>query len=109
MHLYEKSRGNNRGLVIAGLVFLLLALLFVLTTALSARQNAARETEVLDRALRRAIVTCYAVEGRYPPSLDYIDENYGVSVDETRYVVFYDAFAANVMPTVRVTRIGGGA
>ena len=109
MHLYEKSRGNNRGLVIAGLVFLLLALLFVLTTALSARQNAARETEVLDRALRRAIVTCYAVEGRYPPSLDYIDENYGVSVDETRYVVFYDAFAANVMPTVRVTRIGGGS
>ena len=109
MHLYEKSRGEHRGLLFAGIGFLLLALLFVLSLSLTARQSAARETEVLNHALSRAIVTCYAVEGRYPPSLDYIDANYGVSVDETRYAVFYDVFAANVMPTVRVTRIGGGA
>ena len=109
MHLYEKNRGGNRGLLFAGIGFLLLTLLFVLSLASTSRQNAARETEVLNNALRRAIVTCYAVEGRYPPSLDYIDENYGVSVDESRYAVFYDAFAANVMPTVRVSRIGGGS
>ncbi len=109
MHLYEKSRGGNRGLLLAGVGFLLLALLFILSVSLTARQSAARETEVLNNALRRAIVTCYAVEGRYPPSLDYIDQNYGVSVDKSRYAVFYDAFAANVMPTVRVTQIGGGS
>jgi hypothetical protein len=109
MHLYEKSRGANRSLVIAGIVFLLLALLFVLSLVTTARQSAAREAEVLDSALRRAIVTCYAVEGRYPPDLDYIGENYGVQVDETQYSVYYDAFAANVMPTLRVTRIGGGS
>ncbi|MPN57219.1 hypothetical protein SDC9_204913 [bioreactor metagenome] len=109
MHLYEKPRGANRGLWITGIVFLLLALLFVLSLTSTAQSSAARESEVLDSALRRAIVTCYAVEGRYPPSLDYIAENYGVLVDETRYSVYYDAFAANVMPTLRVTRIGGGS
>ena len=109
MHLYEKPRGANRGLWISGIVFLLLALLFVVSLTSTAQSSAARESEVLDSALRRAIVTCYAVEGRYPPSLDYIAENYGVLVDETRYSVYYDAFAANVMPTLRVTRIGGGS
>lgn len=109
MHLYEKPRGANRGLWITGIVFLLLALLFVLSLTSTAQSSATRESEVLDSALRRAIVTCYAVEGRYPPSLDYIAENYGVLVDETRYSVYYDAFAANVMPTLRVTRIGGGS
>mgnify|MGYP000877107536 CR=1 FL=1 len=109
MHLYEKPRGANRGLWITGIVFLLLALLFVVSLTSTAQSSAARESEVLDSALRRAIVTCYAVEGRYPPSLDYIAENYGVLVDETRYSVYYDAFAANVMPTLRVTRIGGGS
>jgi len=107
MHLYEKSHSKNRGLLFAGIVFLLLALLFVLSFVTASRQSAARETEVLDGALRRAVVTCYAVEGKYPPSLDYICRNYGVSVDETRYSVYYDVFAANVMPTLRVTRIGG--
>ena len=88
MHLYEKSRGANRGLWITGIVFLLLALLFVLSLTSTAQSSATRESEVLDSALRRAIVTCYAVEGRYPPSLDYIAENYGVLVDETRYSVY---------------------
>lgn len=109
MHLYEKSRNKNRGLLIAGVVFLFLVILFVFALRATAQRSAIRETEVLDGALRRAIVTCYAVEGRYPPSLDYIDRNYGVSVDQTRYAVFYDVFAANVMPTVRITRIGGGS
>jgi len=109
MHLYERSRAKNRGLLFAGIVFLLLVLLFVLSFLAASRQSAERETAVLDDALRRAIVTCYAVEGKYPPSLDYICENYGVSVDEARYSVYYDVFAANVMPALRITRIGGGS
>ncbi|MEZ4509295.1 MAG: hypothetical protein R2912_00570 [Eubacteriales bacterium] len=54
-------------------------------------------------------MTCYAVEGKYPPSLSYLYDNYGISVDESRYVVFYDVIAANLMPSVQVTRIGGGS
>lgn len=109
MHLYEKSRTGGRGLLIACAVFLLLLLLFVLSFVSTSRRNAARETDVLENALMRAVVTCYAVEGKYPPSLDYISENYGVSVDNSRYVVYYDVFASNVMPTLQVTRIGGGS
>ena len=108
MHLYEKSRPRNRGLLTAGLVFAALLFFFGISVFTASRQNSERETAALTNALQRAVVTCYAVEGKYPPSLDYIAENYGVSIDETRYYVSYDVFAQNVMPTLHVARIGGG-
>jgi hypothetical protein len=56
----------------------------------------------LEEALRRASVACYATEGRYPPSLAYLTEHYGVQVDEARYTVFYEVVAENWMPEITV-------
>ena len=56
----------------------------------------------LEDAVRRAAVTCYACEGVYPPTLAYLEEHYGVQVDEDRYTVFYEAFAENLMPEITV-------
>ncbi len=109
MHLYERVRGQNRGLLFAVIVFVLLAAFFLAALSSSARRNDTREQELIAGALQRAVVTCYAVEGKYPPNLEYIYQNYGVRVDESRYAVFYDVIAANVMPGVRVMRIGGGS
>ncbi len=109
MHLYERVRGQSKGLVFAILVFALLAGFLLISLGTAAHRNEVRETETVTSALQRAVVTCYAVEGKYPPSLDYIYENYGVRVDSSRYVVFYDVIAANVMPSIQVMRIGGGS
>ena len=54
------------------------------------------------RAIERAAVLCYATEGFYPPGLSYIEEHYGVHIDEDHYVVQYDVFAKNVMPAITV-------
>ena len=56
----------------------------------------------LETALRRAAVACYAAEGVYPPTLDYLTEHYGVQIEEDRYTVFYDIFADNLMPDITV-------
>lgn len=61
-----------------------------------------QEKEQLEKAVRRAAVACYAAEGFYPPDLDYIREEYGVQIDEDRYVVAYEIFAENIMPKIRV-------
>ncbi len=56
----------------------------------------------LETALRRAAVACYATEGIYPPTLDYLVEHYGVQIDRNRYSVFYEIFAENLMPQITV-------
>lgn len=57
----------------------------------------------LEQALRRAAVSCYAAEGRYPPEIAYMQQYYGVQIDESRYLVHYQVFAENLMPEITVT------
>ena len=60
---------------------------------------------ILEDGIRRAVVTAYAVEGRYPDTLAHIVENYGIHIDTTRYIVDYNIFATNIMPNVAVFEI----
>ena len=60
------------------------------------------QTEMVHDAVRKAALTCYAVEGAYPGTLSYLEENYGLSYDHSRYLVAYDAFASNLFPDIRV-------
>lgn len=56
----------------------------------------------LEDALRRTAVACYAAEGVYPPSVEYMEEHYGIQIDEKRYVVHYQVFASNIMPEITI-------
>lgn len=58
--------------------------------------------ERLEEAIRRSCVTCYVIEGAYPQTLDYLQENYGIQVDD-RYTVHYKVIASNLMPDITVT------
>ena len=53
-------------------------------------------------AVRRSALQCYAVEGVYPPNLQYLEENYGLQVNTEDYYISYEAFASNLPPTVKV-------
>jgi hypothetical protein len=64
--------------------------------------DADRAREQLEQAVRRAAVTCYADEGIYPPTLDYLQEHYGLQVDTRRFTVDYQVFAENLMPDITV-------
>jgi len=60
------------------------------------------QTEMVYNAVKKAALTCYAVEGAYPSRVDYLEENYGLSYDHELYLVSYSAFASNLFPDVRV-------
>lgn len=64
--------------------------------------HAGRGRQQLEDALQRAAVTCYAAEGFYPPSVDYLTAHYGVQIDHSRYAVSYVVFAENLMPDITV-------
>lgn len=89
--------------------FLLSILIFVLVIgafvrgAVSFSGKARSEGDVtLRNAIARATVQCYAIEGRYPPSVEYLEEHYGIQIDRRRYHVFYEGFASNIMPDITV-------
>lgn len=67
----------------------------------------AEGAETLRSAITRACVQCYAIEGRYPPSVQYLEDEYGIQIDEERYDVFYSGFASNVMPDITVVPVEG--
>lgn len=106
MGLYRK---NNRGavrLLLLAAVFIGTVLLLLYASGRIDSGTRARQTALLQDAIENAVVGCYATEGRYPESLDYLVENYGIQIDRQQYLVIYDAFADNIRPRVQVIRIG---
>lgn len=83
------------------------AVLYVFWIGVSSFSARADEegAETLRRGISRASVQCYAIEGRYPPSIAYLKENYGIQIDESRYNVFYSGFASNIMPEITVNPV----
>lgn len=83
---------------------LFLALLLLFWAAVSQlemrRQREGRAQ--LEEAIRRAAVTCYALEGFYPPDVVYLQQHYGLQVDEQSYIVHYELVASNWMPDITV-------
>jgi len=88
-----------------GLLFLALLLVFALAMGSIGQQQGRHGREVLEDALRRSAVSCYACEGFYPPDIGYLRENYGFMYDESRYVIHYQFTASNLMPDIAVMEV----
>ena len=56
----------------------------------------------LEETLRRTAAACYAAEGVYPPDLAYMEEHYGICINQEYYTVIYEPVAANLMPDITV-------
>ena len=61
-----------------------------------------KQTESLQLAISRGIAHCYATEGHYPESLDYLKEHYGIHYDPDVFFVDYQVLGANLFPDVTV-------
>ena len=98
----DKKNLSIVGFCLSVLLFLLVTGAFV-SGASSFSGKARSEGDVtLKNAIARATVQCYAIEGRYPPSVEYVEEHYGIQIDRQRYHVFYEGFASNIMPEITV-------
>ena len=87
---------------LAALLAALCLIFFVTSLASVDRQQGEEGRQQLETALRRAAVACYAAEGVYPPTVEYLQQHYGVQIEEERYIVFYEIFANNLMPDITV-------
>ncbi len=66
------------------------------------KNNISQQKESLEKALKRGILQCYALEGRYPDTLHHLLDNYGIVYNQNLFEVKYEAIASNIMPNVTV-------
>lgn len=84
------------------------ALLLVCFAAALNSLESGRSQEDLNQlrsVLYRGCVACYATEGFYPPNLEYLEGNYGIRIDRTKYQVNYQVFAENLMPNITIIEL----
>ena len=103
----EKKRGVHRALYISLAVFVLAIVVAVTAIGQMSRRVDVEQVARLQEVLRRAAISCYAVEGRFPPSLDYLVARYGVIIDYSKFIVHFDVVSRNAMPIIEVIWMEG--
>ncbi len=91
-----------RSQILPVLLFALLAVLFWWGMGNLGSGSSEERLNVVERAVTKAVVHCYALEGQYPPSVAYLREHYGLRVDEDRYIVDLTFIGGNIMPQITV-------
>lgn len=110
MHLFEKRPVFPwKGIVITIIVFLAILVLFSGLLGRTSSSADREQADLLETAIRNAAVTSYAIEGNYPATIQKIVSDYGVIIDQDRFIVRYDVFAPNVMPDISVVFKGESA
>ena len=97
----EQQRRRRRRRFIVPIVLLLAVLVFLGVSG--RRQDVLDEGAAAVRAaVQREALQCYIVEGVYPPSVEYMEEHYGLQIDKENYEISYNVIAENLMPDITV-------
>ncbi|MBR5798969.1 MAG: hypothetical protein IKY23_02805 [Lachnospiraceae bacterium] len=83
-------------------IFPVILIVFLLAIGSLRETTITKQQESLESALMRDIAHCYAVEGFYPPSLDYIEEHYGLTYNKKLFFVDYQPIGSNMRPNVTI-------
>ena len=90
-----------------GAVFSVIVLLAVIVWSIRgidiAKETTKEQQKVeLEKSIKKSVTLCYSIEGSYPPSIEYLIDNYGLIVDEEKYIIHYEIFASNIAPEIEV-------
>ena len=87
---------------ITPVAFIAVVVAIIFWTSTMSSKASAEQANTLEEAIRKAAISCYAIEGRYPESLKYIKDNYNVIINEEDFIINYEVFASNIMPSIEV-------
>ena len=85
------------------LLVLAIALLIVSANSLT-ESGSSREEEIVSSALERSITQCYALEGAYPPDLDYLQTHYGFTYNREHFFIDYQYIGGNLRPNITIIK-----
>lgn len=84
-------------------IVLLLALLVTATNRLGSA-NDTEQLDILTQSVTRSVTACYALEGAYPPNIDYLVKHYGLTYDTEKYFIDYQYIGSNLRPDVTILK-----
>ncbi len=99
---YRGSSRDTTKLLCSLLLFLCIGCIFYMGIAALGEETDEKQRESLETAIQQGIVHCYATEGRYPESLDYLKEHYGIRYDSDKYFIDYQILGANILPDITI-------
>ena len=98
----KKNRIRYITSVAGVIIFCAVVIWFVIAINSAGNATRVQQMETVRSTVENGKTLCYSIEGAYPATLSYLTENYGVNYDESRYIIHYDCFAANVRPSVTI-------
>ncbi|WP_051197727.1 hypothetical protein [Butyrivibrio sp. MB2005] len=111
--IYIGKRANRISGTISkiGYTLIIVVLIFIFWNGVNelSTSNIDKQETSLSEAIDRDIIQCYCLEGVYPPSLDYLEQHYGLIYDKELFFVDYRPIGANIYPDVTIIRIQGDA
>lgn len=105
---HGKEHKNTKNAMISFVAFFVVVMLFCAGIDGASEKAKREERNSLEEAVWRSITQYYAIEGRYPESLEVLKEQYGLQYDTDMFFVDYQVFGANLMPDVTVLEWSGG-
>ena len=100
MRLISKHR-FLAAMILAAVILIAAVLVWA---GISSRNSMADQTESIRDTIMSRALQCYVIEGAYPESLAYLEENYGLAVNKQDYKIVYTPYADNLPPEIRVLR-----
>ena len=93
----------RRRLAAVWVIVAIIAVVLIIPAAVSGRKEETQESvRSITETVQERALQCYVIEGAYPSSLSYLEENYGLTLNQEDYLVVYKPVAENLPPDVRV-------
>ncbi|MBE5935441.1 MAG: hypothetical protein E7262_06575 [Lachnospiraceae bacterium] len=101
----KNKKRANLPLITSLAIYIAITIMVVLSINNATIESKEQEIAELTNSINRAVSLCYATEGSYPANMDYLKVNYGLEIDEDKYLVHYEIFASNIAPEIKVFKI----
>lgn len=85
-------------------LFLLIVIVIISIYAFNSvsTYSSKEDLQRVSETITRLSLKCYSLEGKYPESIEYLKENYGLLINEDDYQVIYYYQGDNLQPRVEV-------
>ena len=99
-----RAKKTSETLKVAGFIAAVIALVILIYIGLGnlGTTQQEKQLEIARDAVIKAAVQCYALESQFPASLQHLVDNYGLTLDENKFIYHYSVIGSNMVPNIQV-------